>query len=177
MTVILYIGGARSGKSRLAEARARALSDAPVYIASAQAGDTEMAERIARHQSDRGAHWTLLEEPLDLARALSDTAGDVRLVDCLTLWLSNVMLAGKDVAAEIDGLKAALATARGTVVLVSNEVGQGIVPDTPLGRAFRDSAGRLNQEIAALANEVILVVAGLPMALKSKDQDGTRDDR
>lgn len=168
MTVILYIGGARSGKSRLAEARAHSLSDTPVYIATAEAGDAEMAERITRHRADRGEGWRVIEEPTDLVGALAKTAGDVRLVDCLTLWLSNVMLAEKDIDAEMSGLLDSLSSSTGHVVLVSNEVGQGIVPDNALARAFRDHAGRLNQAVAAIADEVVLVTAGLPMTLKAE---------
>ncbi|MEL7344348.1 MAG: bifunctional adenosylcobinamide kinase/adenosylcobinamide-phosphate guanylyltransferase [Pseudomonadota bacterium] len=166
MTVILYIGGARSGKSALAEGRVRAASDAPYYIATAQAGDDEMAARIARHRADRGQGWRVIEEPLDLIGALAACEGGVCLVDCLTLWLSNVMLAERDVAGETDRLLAALAASAGTVVLVTNEVGQGIVPQNALARAFRDSAGRLNQGVAALADEVVLVTAGLAQVLK-----------
>ena len=168
MTVILYIGGARSGKSRLAEARVRSLSDTPVYIATAEARDAEMAERIARHRGDRGEGWRVIEDPMDLVGALAKTTGDVRLVDCLTLWLSNVMLAEKDIDAEMSGLLDSLSSSTGDVVLVSNEVGQGIVPDNTLARAFRDQAGRLNQAVAAIADEVVLVTAGLPMTLKAE---------
>lgn len=161
-------GGARSGKSALAERLARATGLARVYVATAQAFDAEMAARIARHRADRGDGWETVEAPHDLAGALaaSDGAARVVLVDCLTLWLSNRMLAGADAAAESARLCAALASMRAPVVAVSNEVGFGIVPETPLGRRFRDAQGRLNQQVAALADLALLVVAGLPVVLK-----------
>ncbi|MFM9975788.1 MAG: bifunctional adenosylcobinamide kinase/adenosylcobinamide-phosphate guanylyltransferase [Beijerinckiaceae bacterium] len=163
------LGGARSGKSAHAEALARDCAATRIYIATAQAFDAEMHERIARHRADRAADgWQTVEEPFALAEAVAKAAnpGAVVLVDCLTLWLSNLMLTERDVEAGRDALLAALAAARGPVVLVSNEVGLGIVPETPLGRRFRDEQGRLNQKIAALCGHVILVAAGLPLVLK-----------
>ena len=163
----LVLGGARSGKSAFAESL---LADqpAPVYLATGQAGDGEMAERIRLHRERRGSRWQTVEEPLDLAAALAalSRAGQPVLVDCLTLWLSNLMLAGRAVAAEIDGLTAALATLAGPVLLVANEVGLGIVPDNPLARDFRDHAGRLNRQVAAGCQRVVFVAAGLPLFLK-----------
>ena len=163
--IILITGGARSGKSRLAEDRALAFGPA-VYIATAQAHDAEMAARIAAHQARRGAGWTTVAEPLDLTGALEATDRAPRLVDCLTLWLTNVMLADRDWRAEAGGLLAALDRQRNPVVLVTNEVGMGIVPDNALARAFRDAAGALNQMIAARADEVTLAVSGLPLRMK-----------
>ena len=165
----LVIGGARSGKSRFAQALAEAESGPLVYVATAEALDGEMADRIARHQADRGARWTTREAPHDLAAAIAGVdPGATMLVDCLTLWLSNRMLAGADLDAEAHALVAAIgACPAARLVLVSNEVGFGIVPETPLGRAFRDRAGWLNQAVAAAADRVALVVAGLPLWLKN----------
>ncbi len=156
----LVLGGARSGKTGHALALAEAVGARRVYVATAEAGDAEMAERIARHRAERGAGWRTVEAPLELAAALGE-AGDVVLVDCLTLWLSNLMLAGRDVEAATAGLLAALEGAAVPVVLVSNEVGMGLVPETPLGRAFRDAQGRLNQRVAAAVARVDFVVAGV----------------
>lgn len=165
----LVLGGARSGKSRHAEALARRTGLARVYLATAEAHDEEMAARIAHHRKSR-AHdgWTTIEEPLDLAGALTRETMPERvvLVDCLTLWLANVMLGGGDIAAAEAGLIAALGAARGPVILVSNEVGLGLVPETPLGREFRDAQGRLNQAVAAACGRVVFVAAGLPLVLK-----------
>ena len=166
--VTLILGGARSGKSRLAETLVGDSGYAPVYLATATAGDAEMGERIARHRARRGAGWTTVEEPLALADTLAATAdpGCAVLVDCLTLWLSNLMGAERDPAPERDRLAAALQDLAGPVVLVSNEVGQGIVPTNPLARRFRDEAGLLHQAVAAVADQVLLVIAGLPLVLK-----------
>ena len=165
---ILVLGGARSGKSRYAEARVAALSGPPVYVATAEAGDDEMRARIAAHRRRRGIRWATVEAPLDLVGALQDRrgAGGAVLVDCLTLWISNLMHAGRDVDAEGARLVAALNGLDRTVVFVSNEVGLGIVPDNPLARAFRDHAGRLHQTLAAHCDEVVFIAAGLPMWLK-----------
>lgn len=166
MTVTLVLGGARSGKTRWALRAAEASGLAPVMLATAEAGDAEMAERIARHRAERDARWRTVEAPLELAAALGALGpGDAVVVDCLTLWLSNLMHAEADLAAAADGLEAALG-APGTVWLVSNEVGWGVVPDNALARRFRDEAGRLHQRLAARADVVVLVVAGLPLWLK-----------
>jgi adenosylcobinamide kinase/adenosylcobinamide-phosphate guanylyltransferase len=167
--ITLVTGGARSGKSAEAERRVLALPGPPVYIATAEAGDGEMAERIARHRQRRGAEWRTVEAPLALAGALeaSDGAGP-RLVDCLTLWLSNVLLAGREGEAAAEALEAVLRAQVSPVVLVTNEVGAGIVPENALARAFRDAAGLLNQRIAAVADEVVLTVSGLPLVLKAR---------
>ena len=168
--ITLVLGGARSGKSRHAEGLVTASSGPRVYIATAQIWDSEMADRVARHKEDRGPGWTTVEEPLDLPGALRRhaLAGTNVLVDCLTLWLSNLMMAEADVPARSAGLLAALAEAEGRVVLVSNEVGLGIVPDNALARRFRDHAGRLHQDIAAVAHRVVFVAAGLPLLLKGE---------
>ncbi len=167
--VTLVLGGARSGKSRYAEGLVERQPGARVYLATAEAGDDEMAARIAAHRARRGAGWRTVEAPLELAGALAQasTPDGAVLVDCLTLWLSNLMAAGRDVDEEATRLLAALAGLDGPAVLVANEVGLGIVPDNPLARAFRDHAGRLNQRIAEAAGRVVLVAAGLPVVLKS----------
>ena len=163
----LVLGGARSGKSRYAEGLIAMLPPPWSYVATAEAGDDEMAERIASHRARRGPDWQTIEAPRDLAAVLKSSGNNTPvLVDCLTLWLSNLMLAEADIEAEVAHLEAALAAVTAPVVLVSNEVGYGIVPDYPLGRRFRDHQGILNQKIAARAGRVVLVVAGLPLALK-----------
>jgi adenosylcobinamide kinase/adenosylcobinamide-phosphate guanylyltransferase len=167
--VTLVLGGARSGKSAHAEALVLSSGLAPVYLATAQALDGEMGERIRHHRDRRGPEWITVEEPLDLAEALRGHAAADRavLVDCLTLWLTNVILAGRDANAEGQALVAALRDLAGPVVLVSNEVGLGVVPLDPLSRAFVDHAGRLHQRIAAVADRVRFVAAGLPLDLKA----------
>ncbi|MGY3483285.1 adenosylcobinamide kinase/adenosylcobinamide-phosphate guanylyltransferase [Bradyrhizobium sp. USDA 4011] len=167
MAVILITGGARSGKSRRAELRARSFPGQPVYVATAEALDAEMDERIAKHRARRGCDWIEREVPLDLVAALAETdGGGARLVDCLTLWLSNLLHAERDWSQEVTRLVDALPRQRSPVIMVTNEVGLGIVPDNALARAFRDAAGLMNQSIAGAADEVELVVAGLPMKLK-----------
>jgi adenosylcobinamide kinase / adenosylcobinamide-phosphate guanylyltransferase len=160
------LGGARSGKSRYAESVIAGLPPPWIYVATAEAGDAEMAERIAAHRARRGSQWQVLEAPRDLAAALRACKARPALVDCLTLWLSNLMLAGADIDAEIATLEQALMAAPSPLAVVANEVGYGIVPDHPLGRRFRDLQGILNQRIAARADRVVLVVAGLPLAVK-----------
>ena len=164
----LVIGGARSGKSRYAEQLLAAHDGTRIYIATAEAGDAEMAARIVAHQARRGAGWRTIEQPLDLVTALEThcrPAGAV-LVDCLTLWLSNLMAASRDIAAATSRLVRAVQRLEGRTVLVSNEVGLGIVPTHPLGREFRDHAGRLNQAVAAAVDEAVFIAAGLPLRLK-----------
>ena len=168
-SVTLVLGGARSGKSRYAEAMVESQPGPCIYLASAQAGDCEMAARIAAHRARRGPRWSTVEEPLDLVAALAGACGPGRavLVDCLTLWLSNLMGAERDVTAECEGLLAALPDLAGPVVFVSNEVGQGVVPDNPLARAFVDHAGRLHQDLAAAAQRAVFMTAGQPLELKN----------
>jgi adenosylcobinamide kinase/adenosylcobinamide-phosphate guanylyltransferase len=165
-TIDLVIGGARSGKSHHAEQRALESGLSVTYIATAEVHDDEMAERIAHHRARRPVHWQTREAPLALTAALRDasSANTCVLVDCLTLWLSNLMFAEKET--EIGSLLDTLPTLPGRIILVSNEVGWGIVPENALARRFRDEQGRLNQRIAALADNVTLVAAGLPLVLK-----------
>ncbi|HSI39704.1 MAG TPA: bifunctional adenosylcobinamide kinase/adenosylcobinamide-phosphate guanylyltransferase [Xanthobacteraceae bacterium] len=167
MSLAFVLGGTRSGKSRHAEARVQAHAPPWTYIATAEAGDHEMAARIALHRARRGNGWETLDAPHQLASALRNLpAGRPVLVDCLTLWLSNRMLAGTDLAMETAVLVTALIAHDGPLVVVSNEVGLGIVPDNALARRFRDAQGRLNQQVAELADEVVFMVAGLPMKVK-----------
>ncbi len=169
--VTLVLGGARSGKSRHAEILVEAQPGACIYLATAEPGDEEMAERIRRHRARRGARWETLEEPYDLTGVLRrETRPDgAVLVDCLTLWLSNLLGAARDVGAETQRLVAALPDLAGPVVFVSNEVGLGIVPEGALSRAFVDHAGRLHQSLAGAAHSVLFMAAGLPLALKTPD--------
>jgi adenosylcobinamide kinase / adenosylcobinamide-phosphate guanylyltransferase len=162
----LVLGGARSGKSRYAEGLIATAPPPWIYIATAEARDAEMAERIAQHRARRGNNWHTREAPNDLAEAFASAPKGPVLLDCLTLWLSNRMLAEADIDAEIDRLDQALARRAGPIVLVSNEVGYGIVPDNALARRFRDLQGGLNQRVGATADRVILMVAGLPMIVK-----------
>jgi adenosylcobinamide kinase/adenosylcobinamide-phosphate guanylyltransferase len=165
----LVLGGARSGKSRYAEGLVTAEPPPWIYVATAQALDAEMSERIDVHRTRRAKGWQTIEAPDDLADSLAtQPEAAPMLIDCLTLWLSNRMLADADVEAETARLEAALERRAGPVVLVSNEVGFGIVPDNALARRFRDQQGRLNQRIAARAERVVLVVAGLPMIVKGR---------
>ncbi|BBO05197.1 MULTISPECIES: bifunctional adenosylcobinamide kinase/adenosylcobinamide-phosphate guanylyltransferase [Bradyrhizobium] len=167
MAVILITGGARSGKSKRAEMRTRAFPGQPVYVATAEALDSDMEARIAKHRARRGTDWIEREVPLDLVPALIATdGGGATLVDCLTLWLSNLMHAERDWEREVGELAAALPRLKSPVVFVTNEVGLGIVPDNALARSYRDAAGIMNQIIAEAADEVEFVVAGLPMKLK-----------
>jgi adenosylcobinamide kinase/adenosylcobinamide-phosphate guanylyltransferase len=163
----LVLGGARSGKSRYALELAERTASQRLFIATAAAADEEMAARIARHRAERGEGWTTLETTRDLNGALKGArAGSVALVDCLTLWLANLVFAGDDIGAEIERLCDSVGALAGPVVFVSNEVGLGIVPETPLGRDFRDWHGKLNQRVAAACDAVVFIAAGLPIALK-----------
>jgi adenosylcobinamide kinase/adenosylcobinamide-phosphate guanylyltransferase len=166
--VVLITGGAKSGKSAEAERRVRSMGGEPVYVATAQALDGEMAARVRAHRARRGEGWRLIEEPRDLARVLDQTDGTgPRLVDCLTLWLTNEMLAEDgDWRGALSKLLEALGKQVSPVVLVTNEVGAGIVPDNALARAFQDAAGVVNQAVAAVADEVVLVVAGCALTVK-----------
>jgi adenosylcobinamide kinase/adenosylcobinamide-phosphate guanylyltransferase len=161
----LVLGGARSGKSRYGEQLVMRAAAPWTYVATAEAWDAEMVERIAHHRARRDANWQTLDAPLELTGTVGGLTGPA-LIDCLTLWLSNIMLAGREVEVESDALLAVLQRAPGPLVVVSNEVGLGIVPDTPLGRAFRDAQGQLNQRVAAAADRVIFMAAGLPLSLK-----------
>lgn len=163
----LVLGGARSGKSRHAEAVVTTLPPPWFYIATGEPRDNEMAARIAEHRARRGSEWQTIEAPRDLAAALGAIPpGGAVLVDCLTLWLANVMLDGADVNVDIGGLERTLVQRKGPVVLVANEVGLGIVPENALARRFRDAAGRLNQRLALVADRVVLLVAGIPVKVK-----------
>lgn len=164
----LILGGARSGKSALAVRLARSSGLAVTVVATATAGDAEMAERIARHRAARPPAWRLVEEPIALTAALrAECAADrLVIVDCLTLWLSNLLLAEAPLESERAGLLDALPGVPGRVLLVANEVGLGIVPENALARRFRDEQGALNQAVAALSDRVTLVAAGLPVVLK-----------
>jgi adenosylcobinamide kinase / adenosylcobinamide-phosphate guanylyltransferase len=168
LSTTLVLGGARSGKSAFAERMIAESGLARVYLATATADDGEMQDRIAHHLSRRDPDWTTVEEPLALIDALTQLLrpGCAVLVDCLTLWLSNLMLAGRDPDVEAKRLAQFLGVAANPVVLVSNEVGLGIVPESRLGRDFRDAQGRLNQMVAASVPNVVFVAAGLPLWLK-----------
>lgn len=165
----LVIGGARSGKSAFAERLVVGSRRARRYIATAEAWDDEMRTRIAQHRRDRAGDWITVEAPLNLPAALAAVSVDeVVLIDCATLWLTNHLLAEHDLVVETEGLIQALATCEAPVVIVSNEVGGGIVPENALARRFRDEQGRLNQRLAAEAALVVTVIAGLPMVLKGQ---------
>lgn len=165
----LVLGGARSGKTSFAERLAMGAGVKPAYLATAQALDREMRERVASHQSQRAGRFETIEEPLLLAHAVAEAAAshDVILVDCLTLWITNLLGAGRDVAEAVEQLATTLAALDSSrVILVSNEVGLGIVPDNPLARTFRDLAGSTHQRMAEICDDVYFVAAGLPMTLK-----------
>jgi adenosylcobinamide kinase/adenosylcobinamide-phosphate guanylyltransferase len=168
---ILILGGARSGKTGFAERLAMRAGETPLYLATAQALDAEMRDRVRLHQQQRHRRFATLEEPIELPTALRAAARshDVILVDCLTLWITNLVAANRDVARAVEELAAALpAIETSRVILVSNEVGLGIVPDNPLARLFRDLAGAAHQRLAEICTDVHLVVAGLPMTLKGE---------
>ncbi len=164
--VVLVLGGARSGKSRFAESLLAERVGHRIYVATAEAGDEEMRQRIRDHQARRGEGWHTVESPIDIAAPIATAGDDAILVDCLTLWLSNLMAAGRGIDDAVNGLCRALDQARAPVILVSNETGLGIVPDNALAREFRDQAGRLNQAIASRADRVFFIAAGLPLTLK-----------
>jgi len=168
MSLLFVLGGARSGKSRYALNRAEALPGELLFVATAQALDNEMDSRIARHREERGPRWRTIEEPVDLAAVVrADARADrVLLIDCLTLWASNLMFADRDIDTATGALVAALSEAQGPVILVANEVGLGIVPDNALARRFRDVAGIVNQAVAACVDEAVFMAAGMPMRLK-----------
>lgn len=162
----LVTGGARSGKSRFALARATSLGRPRVFLATGEGRDDEMAARIARHRAERDPAWRTVEEPIEIARALRAEEGSAVVVDCLTLWLANLFDRGRDVRAAGDELLSALLARRAAVVLVTNELGSGIVPENALARDYRDAAGFLNQQVADLADEVHLLVCGQPLRIK-----------
>jgi adenosylcobinamide kinase/adenosylcobinamide-phosphate guanylyltransferase len=165
MSLVLYLGGARSGKSRLALDRAASEGAAVVFVATGEAGDDEMAERIALHRRERPAEWRTIEEPLELERVLGAVpGGETAVVDCLSLWVANLGDA-EDVEARSTAAARVAAVRRGLTIAVTNEVGLGIVPDNALARRYRDTLGRVNAEWAALADEAYFVVAGRPLKL------------
>lgn len=176
--VVLILGGARSGKSDYAQRLAGEMGRPVIYVATATAGDEEMAERIARHQAARPAHWRTVEAPVGVGRALAGVLedGEVVLLDCLTLLVSNLLgelgeTAGADVlagrvTAELEELLLVCAAHRAALIVVSNEVGMGLVPPYPMGRVYRDMLGRANQWLAARADQVVLMVAGIPVEVK-----------
>jgi adenosylcobinamide kinase/adenosylcobinamide-phosphate guanylyltransferase len=172
MKSLLVLGGARSGKSAYAENRAQAHPGEMIYIATAEVTDAEMAERIRHHQERRGTRWRTIEAPLELSGTLRkhDGPDSVILIDCITVWISNLMFHDRAVEPSVADFCAALAQSKGRVIVVSNEVGFGIVPENALARRFRDFAGRANQAIATAADEVVLVVAGLPLTVKQSAQ-------
>ncbi len=166
--IVFILGGARSGKSGFALKTASAIPGRKAYIATAQALDDEMEQRIARHKSERTDDWQSFEEPVNIHDLIAGIHGtyDVLLIDCLTLWITNLMLGNDDIDGKAQLLLDALSSCRSSVFIVSNEVGLGIVPDNRLTRQFRDIAGTLNQKVAAVADEVYLVAAGLPLRMK-----------
>ena len=174
--LVFVLGGARSGKSSWARKHAESRYDSYLFLATARILDEEMAERVRLHKASRGPQWQLIEEPLEIADVLRTGCNGVGtvLVDCLTVWMSNVLLekGEEEVVRYQDDLLNALETRTGSVILVSNEVGMGVVPETPLGRGFRDHAGRLNQRVAAVADTVVFLVAGLPWHLKGNPECG-----
>ena len=170
MPSTLILGGARSGKSRyaLALGRQSVAVGERVFVATAVRSDDEMSARIDKHRADRGSEWRTVEEPVELAQVISEqcVADSVVVVDCLTQWLNNLMLHERDVSAELDALVDSIEGATGELIIVSNELGLGLVPDTPLGRSYRDWHGTMNQRIAAICDRVVLMVAGLPLTVK-----------
>lgn len=167
MSLTLLLGGARSGKSRRALQLAEAAAPTRTFVATAEALDDEMASRISRHQADRGPGWSTCEAPINLVEALRQTVqpGHIVVVDCLTLWLSNLVHQDRNVQEEVGRLLDVLPMS-GDLIIVSNEIGLGLVPESPLGRSFRDQQGWLNQSVASISDRVELVAAGLPLVLK-----------
>jgi adenosylcobinamide kinase / adenosylcobinamide-phosphate guanylyltransferase len=170
--ITLVLGGARSGKSRFAEELIESAARPALYLATAEPHDEEMRVRIAAHRARRGARWATTEEPLELVNILLAEKTRPVLIDCLTLWLSNLMGAKRDIGFETERLLSVLPKAQTPVVVVANEVGLGIVPDNAMAREFRDHAGRLNQAIARLAQRVVFMAAGLPLPLKEMPGKG-----
>lgn len=177
MRIVFITGGARSGKSRFALEKANSMNGKKVYIATAEPLDEEMRERIKRHKEERGREWLTMEEPIKIPKLLRELKGecDVILLDCLTLWLSNLMVAGRELSGEIEEFIAALKGIKNSsssclqplaLFIVSNEVGMGIVPENELARRFRDLAGMLNQRVAEIADEVYFLVSGIPLKIK-----------
>jgi adenosylcobinamide kinase/adenosylcobinamide-phosphate guanylyltransferase len=168
--VLVVTGGARSGKSRYAESRAMEMGRRLLYVATAEPKDSEMARRIAEHQKSRGKWWKTVEEPIDITRSLTRYGRnrDCVLIECVTLWLSNVLLQKGEarVAPELDAVLQLISKCEFPLIFVTNEVGSGIVPDTPMARRFAELAGQTNQRIAAAADEVVLMVAGIPVTIK-----------
>lgn len=177
MTITLVLGGARSGKSRHAQLIAESAGGPLVFIATAEPFDEEMTARIARHQGDRGPRWRTEEAPVNLPGAIHDHGreGATLLIDCVTVWLGNLMHHDHDIDAACDALVMALEAAQGDAIIVANEVGLALVPETAMGRRFRDAAGILNQRLAALADRVDLVVAGLAMPIRNGARDHMPD--
>jgi adenosylcobinamide kinase/adenosylcobinamide-phosphate guanylyltransferase len=170
---VLILGGARAGKSRFAERLLRSRPGPHAIVATAVAGDPEMAERIARHKAERDPSWEVIEQPISVRSAIRNAARPDRivLVDCLTLWISNLMGEKRDLDIEVSGLVGTLKNAGGPVIIVSNEVGLGIVPENAMARAFRDQLGRANQVVAGAADCVVFLAAGLPLVLKGEMPD------
>ena len=167
MTISFFIGGARSGKSKMAEMHTLKLGKRATYIATCEVFDEEMAQRVEKHQERRGKNWSTLLTPLNLAREIKNIEqSNPILIDCLTLWLSNHLLRNNNLEKKVDELTNTLKNSKSDIVLVSNEVGTGIVPDNALAREFRDNAGFMNQKIASLSDEVYWVVAGIPTRIK-----------
>ena len=165
---VFILGGARSGKSRFAEELAATAGGSLHYLATGRGWDDEMRERITHHQERRGGEWTTHEAPVDIATLLGrlDAPENVILIDCLTLWLTNLMMENADIEAAFTAVEAAIISAQAKLIFVSNEVGLGIVPENRMAREFRDHAGRLHQRVAAIVDEVYLVAAGLPLRMK-----------
>ena len=170
MSRTLILGGARSGKSRYALELGESLSEDRVFVATAQGFDEGMRERISRHRSDRDVSWRTVEELVEVWDVIGseDRVGRVVVLDCLTLWLNNLMLFERDVESDIERLVSCLESVKGDVILVSNEIGLGLVPDTELGREFRDLHGRMNQRVATVCDRVLFMVSGLPVVVKGE---------